>query len=107
MEIVRRDGRERDAVRLFANDQFDAWLIGWPANHWTTPHDHGDSLGVVLVLDGLLVERAISAGGTHRLGAGDVTVIPAGAVHDVGTGDATALSLHLYSPPLAEMNFYD
>jgi hypothetical protein len=28
-------------------------------------------------------------------------------VFDVGTGAATALSLHLYSPPLTEMNFYD
>ena len=71
MEIVRRDGAERDAVRLFANDQFDAWLIGWPAHHWTTPHDHGGSLGVVLVIDGVLVERAISSGGTHRLEAGE------------------------------------
>jgi quercetin dioxygenase-like cupin family protein len=102
---VRRDGAARDAVRLMANDVFDVWLIGWPPHHSTTRHDHGGSLGIVLVLDGELEEATNFA--TKRLCAGDVTVVAPGAVHDVGTGESTALSLHLYSPPLTEMNFYD
>jgi quercetin dioxygenase-like cupin family protein len=102
---VRRDGTERDAVRLVATDSFDVWLIGWPAHHRTTPPDHGASLGIVLVLEGELTEATNFA--TKELRVGDVTVIAPGAVHDVGTTESTALSLHLYSPPLTEMNFYD
>jgi quercetin dioxygenase-like cupin family protein len=90
---------------VVANDAFDVWLIGWPPNHRTTPHDHGESLGIVLVLEGELVETTNFA--RKELGAGQVTVVAPGAVHDVGTGEWTALSLHVYSPPLTEMNFYD
>jgi len=102
--LVRRDAEARDAVRLVANDIFEVWLIGWPSHHSTTRHDHGRSLGIVLVLDGELHETTNFA--MKRLGPGEVTVIAPGAVHDVGTTESTALSLHLYSPPLTEMNFY-
>ena len=102
---MRRDGAERDAVRLLVNDVFDVWLIGWPPHHSTTRHDHGSSLGIVLVVDGELHEATNFA--SKRLRAGEVTVVAPGAVHDVSTAESTALSLHVYSPPLTEMNFYD
>ena len=104
--IVASDRQERDAVRIYLTDAADAWLIAWPADHSTTPHDHGDSAGAVTVISGELYETSAD-GARHRLASGDVTFIPPGAVHDVGTAGSVALSLHVYSPPLTAMNFYD
>jgi mannose-6-phosphate isomerase-like protein (cupin superfamily) len=72
-------------------------------------HDHGDAAGAFFVLDGTLREalpqrrRSII-----DLGAGATGVVPRGHRHDVGNAsDTAALSVHVYSPPLATMTFYD
>ena len=42
------------------------------------------------------------------LEAGSLAFLPEGLVHDVGTPpDATATSIHVYSPPLSTMTFYE
>jgi hypothetical protein len=42
------------------------------------------------------------------LTAGSTGVVERGQLHDVGNvSDASALSIHVYSPPLATMTFYD
>ena len=105
--IVRDNGPVREAVRIYFSENADAWLIAWPEEHWTTPHDHGDSAGAVQVIAGELCEHADVTGEVRTMRAGDVTFIPPGAVHDVGTRGSVALSLHVYSPPLTAMNFYD
>ena len=60
---VRHDRPERHAVRLVAHERYEAWLIGWPAGHRTTPHDHGESIGALAVVEGSLVERTVGADG--------------------------------------------
>ena len=61
---VRHDRPERHAVRLVAHERYEAWLIGWPAGHRTTPHDHGESIGALAVVEGSLVERTVGADGS-------------------------------------------
>ncbi len=102
---VRHDGPARHAVRLLAPDRYEVWLIGWPAGHRTTPHDHGDSVGAFIVAEGTLVER--TGADRRHLAAGDAVFLPAGGIHDVGTLDGSATSIHLYSPPLSTMTFYE
>ena len=72
-------------------------------------HDHGDAAGAFFVLEGELQEvlpqrrRSIV-----DLGAGTTGVVRRGQLHDVGNVcDRPALSIHVYSPPLATMTFYD
>jgi uncharacterized cupin superfamily protein len=94
---------------------FDAWLIAWPGGTTADLHDHGGSRGALHVISGSLVEtipwrddreavtlvrRDVHTGGTLAFGAGHV--------HDVrNEAAAPAVSLHVYSPPLTSMIYYD
>jgi predicted metal-dependent enzyme (double-stranded beta helix superfamily) len=108
---VRHDQPTRHAVRLLVHDSYEVWVIGWPPEHRTTPHDHGGSVGALAVVEGELVERADDQAGASQLrslGPGDVIALPADVVHDVGTLHAgSATSIHVYSPPLSTMTFYE
>lgn len=101
---------ERWHIRIHRDDQADVWLIVWPTSLNTELHDHGGSAGVFTVVEGNLTEevwagdrlevRTWSAGETARFG-------PA-YVHDVrNDGRPSAISVHAYSPPLTQMNYYD
>src|SRR5580698_6525136 len=45
---------------LAASDTFEAWVIGWPPGGTIELHDHGDSAGAVVVVDGELVETLVA-----------------------------------------------
>jgi hypothetical protein len=97
-------------ARIAANHTSDAWLISWPTGGSVALHDHGGSAGAIAVVAGELVE--ITPGRrelTRRvLSVGQVHDVAPDAVHDVlNVGPMPALSVHVYSPPLAQMTFYD
>jgi mannose-6-phosphate isomerase-like protein (cupin superfamily) len=100
----------RSWSRVAATDDADAWLIAWGAGSEVAAHDHGGSRGAVRVLRGALTEasRDRPTGRWHRrsIRSGQSIEVPTTAVHRVSNlGPAPALSLHVYSPPLATMNF--
>ena len=107
---------EDRAWRLVARTPvFDAWLIAWPTGGKVELHDHGASSGAVSVISGTLVEAVPWRDDTGRLSLvrnelrADTTLgFGAGHVHDV-TNEAGehALSLHVYSPALTSMTFFD
>jgi len=106
---------ERSWRRVALTPKFDAWLIVWPRGGEIDLHDHGDSRGALLVIEGVLTEFVpqwdgtgclqlqrleLWEGTTHRLGGGHV--------HSVtNESDRHALSLHVYSPALSSMTFFD
>jgi hypothetical protein len=96
-------------VRLLATAEFDAWLLRWPPNTRVTPHDHGDSAGAFAVVSGELVELRWFATGprARTVSPGGPIIIERGVVHDVIAGPGPSLSVHVYSPPLTAMSFYD
>jgi hypothetical protein len=103
-----RDGRSW--ARVAASDTFDAWLISWPTGGAVDLHDHGGSAGAIAVVEGELTEVRPAKGGLTRrvLSVGAVHDVAPDAVHDVlNVGPGRALSVHVYSPPLTEMTFYD
>ena len=97
-------------VRVTETDDADAWLIAWMPGSATGRHDHGDSEGMVRVLDGILQERYQTRDGAVRsrvTGRGETMVVPPGRRHDVGNpATDIAVSLHVYAPRLVQMNFY-
>jgi hypothetical protein len=109
--LVRFDAEERVFVRLHRDDHLDAWLICWVASQETGLHDHDDSSGAVRVMEGRLTEDRLVLGGgidTVAYRAGEGFRFDASRIHDVRhAGDAPAVSLHLYSPPLLRMGFYE
>jgi predicted metal-dependent enzyme (double-stranded beta helix superfamily) len=109
-EHVHHDPARRQPVRLVACDLWEAWVVGWTPGQHVEMHDHGDSAGVLVVVEGDLVE--IVPAGPHQvrrtLPEGSVLRLPVGVVHDVaGVGPGEATSIHVYSPPLGTMTYYD
>ena len=100
----------RSWSRVAATERADAWLIAWGAGSEVAAHDHGGSRGAVRVLRGALTEAScdLPSGRWQRrsIRSGQSIEVPTTAVHRVSNlGTAPALSLHVYSPPLATMNF--
>ncbi|MBS9535662.1 cysteine dioxygenase family protein [Mycobacterium sp. M1] len=105
---------ERWFTRIHGDDTLDIWLISWVPGHATELHDHGESQGALTVISGAVDEYRWDDDQlkSRRLGAGDQAGFPLGWVHDVtwapsGTPESgPTLSVHAYSPPLAEMSYY-
>ncbi|MET0910024.1 MAG: cysteine dioxygenase family protein [Ilumatobacteraceae bacterium] len=100
---------ERCYELLLATDQYDAWLIHWPAGTGLDAHDHGGSTGAFAVVGGLLDEDITVDGRTvtRRFGAGQTAAFDGDHVHAViNRADVGATSVHVYSPPLRTMSFY-
>lgn len=105
--LVRHDPDGRRPVRLLATEAYEVWVIGWTRGQSVRPHDHGHSAAAVLVTDGSLTEIDL-VGNRRCLASGGVLQLVPGVVHDViNQSDHPATSIHVYSPPLTEMTYYD
>lgn len=95
---------------LLETAEYDAWIIHWPAGTGLGTHDHGDSAGAFVVIDGALDEDQPRVDGsvvTRRIAAGASVSFDIGYVHAVvNRTDAPATSVHVYSPPVRSMGFY-
>jgi quercetin dioxygenase-like cupin family protein len=101
---------ERRYARLLSTPVYEAWVICWPVGTTLDLHDHGGSAGAFTVVSGQLDETTISDGQVeqHRYESGETASFGPALVHAVanrGTGLAT--SVHVYSPPLEVMDYYD
>jgi hypothetical protein len=115
-KVHRGDGRRWYEPLMEAPD-FEAWLLGWPVGEGIDLHDHGSSSGALLVVEGILSETYVDAstwlrpGGRlrhRRLFEGDAVSFGPDHVHDVvNGGHHQALSIHVYSPRLRSMTFYE
>ena len=101
---------ERWYEQVLATDAYDVWVIGWPPGTFVGLHDHDDAGAAICVVDGELVEvRPARAGSPEwQLRAGQSVTVEPGVVHDVvNRSDRPATSVHVYSPPLRTMRFYE
>jgi predicted metal-dependent enzyme (double-stranded beta helix superfamily) len=109
--VACHDPGGRRPVRLLATDGYEVWVIGWTTGQCVRPHDHGRAAGALLVVEGELVEAVPQLGGRaveRVLEVGPVRHLPVGTVHDVvNRAPEPATSLHVYSPPLSAMTYYD
>lgn len=108
-DLVDLRSTERTWRRLDATAHLEIWVIGWPAGTSTGWHDHLQSEGAFLTVEGTLVEQSWSQGAVHErlLGAGEGRGFGAAHVHTVAAvADGPALSVHVYSPALRGMTRY-
>jgi len=101
---------ERRYERVLSTVAYDAWVTYWPAGIELDLHDHGGSSGAFSVVAGRLDEDSVVDGQRHtvQLAAGETVEFGPGHVHAVSNrtlGPAT--SVHVYSPPLTAMSYYD
>lgn len=105
--------RTRRYRRVLANSSYDAWVISWSPSAELDFHDHGGSAGIVHVVKGSLVETSTDLASDGRLRStiatpGETLEVSASTVHSIwNPGPRDALSVHVYSPPLSSMTFYD
>lgn len=107
---VVHDPERRQPVRLVVTDTYEAWVIGWTEGQRVDLHDHGDATGALVVAAGSLTETILRDGElrTRELTAGAEVPLPSGLVHEVVAGSTEpTTSIHVYSPPLTRMGFYD
>jgi len=100
----------RSAVRVVRTQCYEAWVLGWLPGHSVELHDHGPSAAAFTVVEGSLVEITAVGGELHRHGldTGATREVPRGRRHDVlNLGTTPATSIHVYSPALTHMSFYD
>lgn len=106
-------GSTRAFRRLLHTEDCEAWLIAWRPGADLALHDHGGSTGAVLVVQGGLMERSTDRldprpPQTVRVPAREPLAIEPTRIHGLwNPGPSTAVSVHVYSPPLATMTFYD
>ncbi len=103
---------DRRWARLIrSDDHVDVWLITWATEQRAELHDHAGSLGALALVTGELTEwRWAKDGALHsrELSAGATAGFPLGHVHDVvNIAARPAVSVHVYSPPLTAMSYYD
>jgi hypothetical protein len=111
--LARHHREQRWFVRLSANVRYDAWLIGWHAHQGVDLHDHGGSAGALYVVEGELLETSGQLdveGGLHETSLTAGTALTFGEDHVhwvVNPTPQVATSIHVYSPPLTTMDFYE
>ncbi|MFJ9697672.1 cysteine dioxygenase [Kitasatospora sp. NPDC101183] len=107
--LVRYDALTRWYARLETGPGYEVWLLSWLPGQSSGFHDHGDSSGVMAVVQGELIERSLTGAGEEErtLRPGGRRVFSPGYLHEVVNGTLEpAVSIHLYTPGLTEMNQY-
>ena len=110
-EQVRHSQDERIYTELYRDHHLDVWLICLTGRQETGLHDHDVSGGAVRVVEGALDEDRLRMGegiDTTRYAAGESFRFDASRIHDVRNADGhVSVSLHMYSPPLWRMGYYE
>jgi Cysteine dioxygenase type I len=112
---VRHDPQTRHFVQLYRDLNVDVWLICWLDAQDTGYHDHDLSSGAVYVVEGSLCEDYFyrDAAGwidvrTRTRPAGDVFDFDGSSIHGMRhAGGPPATSIHVYSPALWRMGYYE
>jgi predicted metal-dependent enzyme (double-stranded beta helix superfamily) len=111
IERVRHDATQRVYEELLADEHLTAWLICWMDDHDTGFHDHDISSGAVAVVGGRVREERLTIGPEPRsrsFAAGEAFHFSPSDIHRVRhSGCDPAVTLHVYSPPLARMGAYE
>jgi predicted metal-dependent enzyme (double-stranded beta helix superfamily) len=110
IDLVRHDPTQRVYEELLSDEHLTAWLICWMDDHDTGFHDHDVSAGAVAVVGGRVREERLRIGGepsTRSFAAGEAFHFAPSDIHRVRhDGRDPAVTLHVYSPPLARMGAY-
>ena len=100
----------RSYALLHETEDVEVWLLAWRPGHTTGYHDHGTSNVGFCVVSGSIAERQLRFAEPSTeafLAAGDARSAPSDYIHclEWHAGDP-ALSVHVYSPPLAQVGQY-
>ncbi|RKN84208.1 cysteine dioxygenase [Paenibacillus ginsengarvi] len=95
---------------LFRSAYVEAIVVHIPAYRKTFIHDHGSSIGCAQVMEGSILNSIYTLNDLGEttfasqalVKEGQIVLAPNGQVHQmINPGNRRAVSLHLYTPPLA------
>lgn len=98
-----------ESVVLWQDEDCVAWLEVMAEPRDTGFHDHDGSAVGVYVLAGSVTDEGLPIGGTRRARryeAGDSFRVPGVGIHRMHHG-AGAVTVHVYSPPLRAIGYYE
>jgi cysteine dioxygenase len=120
--------RDYEGYRFFTNRKYarnlivrspfaELLLLCWRPGQRTPIHDHGGSVGVVKVIEGLLTETMFERApeghvkpyNTYRRGPGIITGADVPDIHqllNLEPAGRDMVTLHCYAPPLSVLNTY-
>lgn len=95
-------------------ESYEAWVIAWPPGGKIDLHDHGESQGAIVTVEGSLSETAVVGGSpgnvdtvSRLIRSGESLYLRRGHIHGVvNAGATTAVSVHVYAPRLTLMTSY-
>lgn len=111
--IVRHEPELRWHCRLADLGDVEVWLLAWTFEQEVELHHHGGSSGAFAVAEGELCEDFTELGDPRPLRS---ALCPAGVArafgpsrihHVTNRSSAPATSIHVYSPPLSAVHFYE
>lgn len=117
-EPYRVFAKRKYARNLVARSSFAELLVlCWRSGQRTPIHDHGGSVGVVLLIEGLLTETMYERApegqvrpyNTYRWGPGGITGADVPDIHqllNLQPEGRDMVTLHCYAPPLSVLNTY-
>lgn len=102
-------GDRRRWTYQIQEERYEAVAIAWPSGTGLRMHDHDGSSAAIHVINGRLRERYLGADGRMHvrwLEAGQTTKLAGDHVHEViNLDDEEVVSIHVYSPPIANDDF--
>jgi cysteine dioxygenase len=117
-EAFRQFTERKYARNLIArSDYAELLMLCWRSEQRTPIHDHGGSIGVVMVVEGLLtetmyeqsIEGCVKPYNTFRWGPGGITGAEVQDIHqllNLQSAGKDLVTLHCYSPPLSVLNTF-
>jgi hypothetical protein len=97
------------SVVLWEDEHSVSWLNVMPERRDTGYHDHDGSAVGVFVIEGSVTNEGLPIGSprrVHRYGPGDSFSFPGSGIHRMDH-DAGAITVHVYSPPLRSIGYYE
>jgi hypothetical protein len=97
------------SVVLWEDEHSVCWLNVMPERRDTGYHDHDGSAVGVFVIEGSVTNEGLPIGRprrVHRYGPGDSFSFPGSGIHRMDH-DAGAITVHVYSPPLRFIGYYE
>jgi len=94
---------------LWQDEESVAWLNVMPEPRDTGYHDHDGSSAGIYVVEGSVTNEGLPLGGPSRprqYRPGDSFSLPGSAIHRM-YHDAGAVTIHVYSPPLRAIGYYE
>jgi hypothetical protein len=103
------EARADGFVALWRDEHSICWLNVLSERRDTGYHDHDGSAVGVYVIEGSVTNEGLPIGGprrVHRYGPGDSFSFPGSGIHRMDH-DAGSITIHVYSPPLRAIGYYE